>query len=97
MEQSEICLQCMQCCKWNGFVVTAEPGKLEQMMQMYEWRGCEIKSVKGNQIFMIAPMQCKHLTQFGCSIYPHRPKWCRDYDGRTDPAMKDKCLLNEEV
>jgi len=93
---SDVCLRCMECCKWNGFIVTVE--NVEDALQMYQWRGCEVKQIEGNKIFMIAPMKCRHLTGFGCSIYHTRPRWCRQYDGRTDPALRDKCLLvNREV
>lgn len=96
-EVTETCLQCMECCKWLGFVITAKDEEsLDEMVQMYQWRGAEVKAIKGNQVFIIVPSACKHLTQFGCGIYHTRPGWCRRYDGRLDPAMNDKCLLIQE-
>ena len=92
-EMSKVCLQCNECCKWLGFIISTVGKNKDELREMYAWRGAEIKQMSDNQIFMIIPSVCKHLTQFGCNRYHTRPAWCRRYDGRTDPAMVDKCLL----
>ena len=93
-EDQKICLSCMECCKWLGFVITPTGEQnIDELIQMYRWRGCEVKHVIDNQIFLVAPSKCQHLTVLGCSIYHTRPAWCRRYDGRTDPALADKCKL----
>ena len=92
-KKKKLCLQCMECCK--VFYVTTTWERYEEK-EFYELRGCEVRPYKGYYI-VIVPLPCPHLTPQGCDIYNKRPQVCRDYDGRKDPFMKDKCLWNEEV
>jgi Fe-S-cluster containining protein len=68
------------------------------MADFYTTRGCETKIVKvGNMriVLVNAPVVCPHLKESGCDIYKRRPNACRNYDGRKDITMADKCKWKE--
>ena len=86
--KSKLCLQCMECCRYIGIVsVVNTPNE----RNFYETRGF---TVIDNAGFLVIIQQaiCPHLKWNGCDIYETRPAYCRNYDGRKDPFMKNKCL-----
>jgi len=82
----------MECCK--VFYVPTRVSSKDQK-RFYELRGCKVKNFKGSQV-VVVPLPCPHLTLKGCDIYDTRPQVCREYDGREDPLMMDKCLWKKE-
>lgn len=88
---SKICVECQECCKWLNFILAEETGK--RYKEIYLARGCIITPIGGGSVSLMVPTICPHLTPQGCDIYATRPDHCREYDGRLDPFMKDKCLL----
>lgn len=92
---SEICIKCHECCQWMTFIINAEnPVMTAQHREFYEARGCTVKVLEGGGLMAImVKTTCPHLLLGRCMIYDKRPKVCRDYDGRWDPNMRDKCQL----
>jgi Fe-S-cluster containining protein len=88
-EMEKICIACQECCKWLTFILT-EPS--EDLLNAYKVRNCISKPIDGRWHIMV-PNVCSHLKEAGCDIYADRPKVCREYDGRYDPAMHNTCKL----
>jgi len=88
-ETQKICMQCKECCRWMTFILTRPT---QSLLEAYRARGCKVKTINENFHIMV-PSVCPHLSDFGCSIYHTRPRVCRDYDGRLDPVMCDRCRL----
>jgi Fe-S-cluster containining protein len=67
----------------------------KEALEFYKTRGCKLVYADG---LMLVAMEyvCPHLTPEGCSIYEDRPDWCRQYDGRKDPVVAEKCLWGKE-
>lgn len=93
-KKSELCLKCLKCCSYIGVVSSGNPNNFFER-NFYKVRGCETL-VKNNKLIVIMPFKCPHLTEKGCDIYDRRPLICKEYDGREDPFMKDKCLWGKE-
>ena len=89
--KSELCLQCLECCKILLFKVTGD----RLTVAFYKARVFKVHKLDDLCIVEI-PEACIHLTSFGCKIYPVRPEACRGYDGSTHPIMKTKCLWAKE-
>jgi len=65
------------------------------MLEFYKARGFDVKIIQDIPHIAI-DNPCPHLDlEKGCRIYATRPKWCRLYDGRFDPFVRDKCLWNK--
>jgi Fe-S-cluster containining protein len=92
--KSELCLKCLECCKWIGVVSAIDPNNYFER-SFYEIRGCKT-FVKDGHLIVIIPFKCHHLTEKGCDIYEKRPLYCKEYDGREDPFMKSKCLWGKD-
>jgi len=86
---SEICIACQECCRWTTFVLSMPS---QMLLDHYKARGFEIKIIGDNFHIMVQTV-CPHLKKSGCSIYADRPQVCRNYDGRFDPVMCDRCQL----
>lgn len=97
--KSELCLSCMECCKWLRFDCMAKDKRQATLMaEFYKTRGCDVKLNKISQMYTVivnVPVKCPYLTEKGCSIYENRPNACRNYDGRKDVMIADKCKWNE--
>jgi len=91
--EQKVCMKCQECCRWLTFILSAETAITLQ--EFYEVRGCKIKDVPGNPKAkaVMVPTICPNITPWGCDIYQRRPRACRDYDGRDDPFIGEKCQL----
>ena len=105
--EQRVCVGCQECCKYLTFIVGE--GVIKAYREVYEARGCVIRTIEGSTPSSIrvpsvkestsfsfalrVPSVCPHLTEHGCDIYEGRPKHCREYDGRFDPYMQDLCKL----
>jgi len=94
---SEICIKCHECCKWMTFIVEANDYNMRRRYtNFYRARGCDVKEA-GSSLIIMVNTPCPHLLPTGaCIIYEKRPEICRDYDGRFDPNMRDRCQLPKE-
>lgn len=93
----QICVECQECCKWMSFTLDVrEMKRIAKITEFYKARGCEVKYLKTGIVVMI-PHICPHLKKGGCDIYKTRPIACREYDGRKDPLIKEKCKLPKEI
>ena len=86
------CLDCLECCKNISYEIEMK-GPLRLYEEFATVRGLKISKVVGNRVYILIPLACPHLTNEGCEIYEFRPEVCRIYDGRRDPALKEKCKL----
>jgi len=84
-----ICIRCQECCRWMTFNLF-KPSN--EMLDYYDKHGCRLISM-GESVLVMVPSTCQHLGHSGCAIYPARPEFCRGYDGRNDPLMRDACQL----
>lgn len=92
---SELCLKCMECCKLLA-IPLAYRADNKDMIKFFEARGHKIQTYNGIPYILLRET-CKHLhPENGCDIYKDRPKWCKQYDGRFDPFVRDKCLWNKK-
>ena len=88
-KKSKLCLQCLECCKVIAIPVEhVSPETIE----LYVARGCWLAPLSGGRYGIVIPFPCPHLTPEGCDMYNNRPQVCKDYDGKKDPLMADKCL-----
>jgi len=93
LDNSARCLKCMECCKIL-VIPLAYNADNEAMLAFYKARGHEIQ-VKNDIPYIVLKENCPHLNlDSGCNIYDNRPEWCRIYDGRFDPFVREKCLWN---
>jgi Fe-S-cluster containining protein len=98
MTDKEKCIQCGHaCCKWMGFTTSKCSGR---SLEFYIARGCKVLKcdIDGdNSVYQIyVPYLCPHLREGeGCSIYDHRPLACIEYEGKTDPMVKEICLIED--
>jgi len=92
-KKSELCMSCLECCKWIIFTVPYSVNAF----QYYMARGCRVMDVgRSRYIQVLVPSICPQLNEiFGCAIYENRPEACRLYDGRKDPFLKDICKWSE--
>ena len=90
-ELQKICVECQECCKWTTFIVAKDDAK--KLKEHYKARGFRVKPFDKSQVGIMVPTICPKLKPEGCSIYWRRPEFCKIYDGRQDPFMKDKCKL----
>lgn len=90
-EKEKLCLKCMACCKITVAPLVF-PSDSKGAEAFYRARGYETGERRG-QLCLILQIPCAQLTAFGCKMYNDRPKWCRQYDGRTDPFID--CLWEE--
>jgi len=84
----------MKCCKALHIptIFAAHP----DVLSFYEARGIRtVIDVHGRVIIEIQGA-CPQLTLLGCKIYTQRPIYCRVYDGRRDPYLRDECLWGKE-
>jgi Fe-S-cluster containining protein len=90
-----ICIRCQECCKWMTF--TLDGGRQrDQLIEYYEKHGCRVvteEKIGWSKVQVMIPYQCPNLTEKGCAIYTQRPQFCREYDGRNDPLLRDVCKL----
>jgi len=95
--KQELCLRCMECCKVIGIPSIYNP-EYDQMIHFYTIRGCSIKKggLDNSVAIVVVPYPCPELSPLGCKSYEDRPLWCRLYDGKIDPVVRDKCLWNKE-
>ena len=89
--KSELCLDCLECCKVIGWYVNSTD---IHMAAFYLARGCKLYKYNDSILLVTLPHICEQLGEEGCKIYESRPLICRMYDGRNDPCMKGKCLWN---
>lgn len=99
------CIECSECCEWVTFIIPQPSGiqltterssfLKNALVEFYEARGCKIKDAIGDNMAVMVPSVCPHLSVKGCDIYDKRPDLCRQYDGRLDRYMKDVCRLDE--
>ena len=97
-KQQELCLSCMECCRWLTFITEVPKDKVNYMTPLYKMRDCKVTVMpRGGKavVVILVPKTCHHLSPIGCAIYQTRPQACRDYDGRRDPVLKDICKWNE--
>lgn len=94
-EKSILCLRCHECCKQLPISMKYEPNSeaFKQMSEFFRAHGCEARVIHGTYVISI-PHVCQYLTTEGCTIYKERPQVCRNYDGRKDPRLFNKCLWN---
>ena len=90
-QEEVVCIECQECCKWMGIIIPSDEWK--ERRKFYEVRGCEVARTEGDDVYVLLPSVCPHLTPNGCDIYDYRPNYCREYDGRDDPAMRGRCKL----
>jgi hypothetical protein len=92
-EKSALCLQCHACCKQLPMSIKYDPESpaFQAISEFFTTHGCEAMMVHGVYVISV-PHICQHLTESGCDIYESRPTVCRDYDGRKDPRLLNKCL-----
>jgi Fe-S-cluster containining protein len=65
----------------------------EQLIDYYEAHGCVVHR-SGYGLVVMVPLACKWLQPDGlCEHYDNRPELCRQYDGRADPYLRDRCKL----
>ena len=94
-EKSDLCLTCLACCKALA-IPTPYVYSNAEFKEFYRVRGCGIVPVTGEEFSLVwLRIACPHLTIEGCDIYEDRPEWCKKYDGRLDPLMKDICKWEE--
>ena len=93
-KKSELCLKCLKCCEHIGVRSIVNPNNFIDR-SFYELRGCKT-IVKDDQLIVIIPFKCPHLTKEGCDIYEKRHHYCRIYDGREDPFMEEICLWGKQ-
>ena len=77
----------MECCKQIKIPVL-DPNP--QAVEFYQARGFTIH-YEYPTCFIVIDIKCPHLTNKGCDIYDSRPIICREYDGRLDPFVADRC------
>jgi Fe-S-cluster containining protein len=77
------------------FIINAETANVTaKHMEFYTARGCDVKLVPGGLLAIMVHSPCPHLQPNGaCDDYDNRPQVCKDYDGRWDPNMREKCQL----
>lgn len=92
--KSELCLKCLKCCDYIAVRSIVNPNNFFER-QFYQTRGCTTMVID-NQTLVFIPFRCPHVTKDGCDIYENRPHYCKTYDGRKDPFMKDTCLWGKE-
>lgn len=93
-----ICVKCNECCKWMTFTISPESkSAMDKFTEFYKARGCKVKMGTDSLVVMV-PYMCANLNLITgyCDIYNRRPQLCREYDGRWDPHMADKCQLPVE-
>lgn len=93
-KDQDICISCKMCCKY----LSVQWGKRmlsKASRELYTVRGCLLVEDE-NYVYVLIPTDCPQLSSKGCIAYDTRPRLCRKYDGRTDPAFKDICLLPKE-
>ena len=97
--KSELCLSCLECCKWLRFDCGGRTEKeAKAMSNFYTVRGCQTKIVQLVDYYLLVvlvPTICPFLSQKGCSRYDTRPPACRHYDGRKDIMISDVCKWKE--
>ena len=92
-EEQKICIQCQECCHWMTFTLLInDPALWMKYREFYQARGCKIKTTNSQMTIMINK-KCPHLTANGCDCYETRPQACREYDGRQDLFLKERCKL----
>jgi len=98
-KKSELCMSCLECCKWMIFTVPYSVNTLKAFYanQYYLARGCRVVDVGHSRyVQVLVPSICPQLNEdFGCMIYENRPEACRLYDGRKDPFLKNICKWSE--
>ena len=92
---NEICIRCNECCKWMTFTIDCEKASaIDRFRKYYEAHGCKTRAFQRRSLIIMIPSVCPQLQDDGkCAIYKDRPVLCREYDGRWDPNMHDKCKL----
>lgn len=90
-DKSAACLRCLACCK--VIALPLFPGISHEFYR--DTRGIELKTILG-VTWAVLPNSCQHLTEKGCAIYQTRPQECRDFDGRENPFVQDKCQWPKE-
>lgn len=74
------CIACSNCCK--ALVPIIEENEMNAISSKLGLPCEDFKKkylVKAREGFMINKKPCPFLTETGCSIYEHRPKYCREY------------------
>ena len=93
-----LCLSCRYCCTIMTFPVY-QGAKLPHMYQAF-FAARQIETVYDDFSGLwlaIAPLQCPHLKEDGCDLYPNHPEACRIFDGRANVATKEHCKWPKEV
>jgi Fe-S-cluster containining protein len=92
-EKSDLCLNCLACCKKFGVPMSYETYASDK--KFYQFRSEKvIPLIPGIAVLLVLNDTCKFLTDKGCSVYSDRPDACRIYDGRKDLIMREKCKWN---
>jgi Fe-S-cluster containining protein len=92
--KQKLCLECQNCCKYLHFILP--PNTERTLIIYYKERGLIVEEIEEGpwQGYYILELYipCVHLTEDGCNIYDNRPRYCREYDGLNDIAMRKKCM-----
>ena len=92
-EAQKICINCQLCCRYVTFTIAYYvPQQAVELKEYYEARGFEVK-FHSDCIEVMIKSFCPNLRDWGCAIYSERPALCRQYDGRNDPLLKNRCKL----
>lgn len=107
-KKQELCLACMECCKILLVPLPEDPPLPQRQrtynaffspnaFDFYKRRGCTPWTAPdGRKWLVVDNYRCPELNDLtGCMIYEDRPKFCREYDGRTDPYLKHICKWKE--
>jgi Fe-S-cluster containining protein len=101
-ENGVVCIKCHECCKWMTFIISVDSEQqMAKYSEFYRRRGCRVVWYSLNmQLGIMVPYTCPELRVAAgkgfCAIYDKRPQLCRDYDGRWDPHMRERCQLPTE-
>lgn len=92
MTKSELCLQCLKCCKQISFMVPASG----EALAYYKVRRIKVRLIPlSSEMWVTVPYVCPHLTDKGCDIYEDRPLACSVFDGLKQETTRDFCLWKE--
>lgn len=97
-EKSQLCLGCLACCRQLRFPLPHGHADDPDTVKFYRARGVRIvEAMEGGRrrVYASIDVACPKLTELGCSIYPVRPRACREFDGSLDFETKSFCKWKE--